>query len=45
LDFFGGRAVATQLSLIEAHESTINQIFSDAHAFEIPAYRRNKLMA
>lgn len=28
------------LSLIEAHENTLNQIFSDTYAFEIPSYQR-----
>lgn len=29
-----------QLSLIEAHESRLNQIFSDDYEFEIPSYQR-----
>jgi Protein of unknown function DUF262/Protein of unknown function (DUF1524) len=29
-----------QLSLIEAHESKLNQIFSDEYEFEIPSYQR-----
>jgi hypothetical protein len=32
--------VAVQLVPIEAQEKTIGQIFSDAYAFEIPAYQR-----
>lgn len=32
--------MTAQLSLIEAHERTINQIFSDAYGFEIPSYQR-----
>jgi uncharacterized protein with ParB-like and HNH nuclease domain len=32
--------MTAQLSLIEAHESTLNQIFSDTYAFEIPSYQR-----
>lgn len=32
--------MTAQLSLIEAHERTINQIFSDTYAFEIPSYQR-----
>jgi Protein of unknown function DUF262/Protein of unknown function (DUF1524) len=32
--------MSQQLSLIEAHESKLNQIFSDDYAFEIPSYQR-----
>jgi hypothetical protein len=32
--------MAAQLSPIEAHERTVGQIFSDAYAFEVPAYQR-----
>ncbi|HEY7387094.1 MAG TPA: DUF262 domain-containing protein, partial [Bryobacteraceae bacterium] len=32
--------MTSQLSLIEAHESKLNEIFSDTYAFEIPAYQR-----
>lgn len=30
----------SQVNLVEAHERTVGQIFSDAYAFEIPSYRR-----
>jgi hypothetical protein len=32
--------MSVQLSPIQAHETTIGQIFSDAYAFEIPPYQR-----
>lgn len=32
--------MSQQLSLIEAHESRLNQIFSDDYEFEIPSYQR-----